>query len=403
MARENRGPEVAGVAGLFLALATIGIALRCYCRAYIVKQFGWDDIMAVVAWFFFVFFCSFVFTGVKYGTGQHAKNIPIEQIPVGLKWWWACEPVYVLSNMALKLSIGIMLYRIAVSKIHRGIIWTVMIVHTVYGAFFFFLFVFQCRPSAYFWTQYTGGKGSCIDPVITVDATYGYSAISCWADWTMAILPVFLIWNLQMNIRTKISVAMILSMGAIASTATIVRIPYVKGLANQADFLYATTDVAIWSTVETGIGIAASSCATLRPLFRNFFLRSRLMGGSSTQGAGKSSPWPGSGAHKYMRSKSRGEGGGEAFGLRSDIGVHHGITTTIESHNDGADVEKSGSGTGVRRQESMRALNTQGKWGNETVLRLGDSGSEDGLDWEAGINRKTTVSTQVAHVCLEPC
>lgn len=231
MARSNRGPEVAGVAGFFLALTTIAIALRCYCRAFVVKSFGWDDNVAIIAYVYilysstqhqqanisqvlFVIFAGFAITGVQYGTGQHASAIPPGDIPIGLKWWWACEPVYVLSNMALKLSIGIMLYRIAVSRVHKAIIWTVMIVHTLYGAFFFFLFVLQCQPSAYFWTQYTGGKGKCINPNITVAATYGYSAISCWTDWTMAILPVFLIWNLQMNIRTKISVAMILSMGA---------------------------------------------------------------------------------------------------------------------------------------------------------------------------------------------
>lgn len=113
------------------------------------------------------------------------------------------------------------------------------------------------------------------------------------------------------------------------------------------------------------------------------------MGGSSTQGP--SGPWPASGPHKYVRSQSR--GGGEEFGLRSDIGKNHGVTTTIESHN-AAEGEKSG----VSRQDSSRALNKHTRWGNsETVLRLGDSGSEDGLDWESGI-RKTTVSTQVAHV-----
>jgi len=81
--------------------------------------------------------------------------------------------------------------------------------------------------------------------------------------------------------------------------------------------------------------------------------------------------------------------------LRSDIGKTHGVTTTIESHNAG-DVEKNSGG--LSRKDSSRALNGHSRWANsETVLRLGDSGSEDGLDWESGI-RKTTVSTQVAHV-----
>lgn len=132
-----------------------------------------------------------------------------------IQWWWACEPVYVLSNMCLKFSIGVMLLRIAVARVHRIIIWIVVVVIEVYGAFYFFLFVLQCRPSAYFWTQYTGGKGTCIDPTVTVDATYAYSAVSCWGDWTLAIIPVFIVWGLQMNIRTKFGLSLILAMAAV--------------------------------------------------------------------------------------------------------------------------------------------------------------------------------------------
>jgi hypothetical protein len=118
--------------------------------------------------------------------------------------------------MALKFSIGIFLLRLAVKEIHRIIIWIVIAIVEVYGAFYFFLFVLQCRPSAYFWTQYTGGEGSCIDPTITVNATYGYSAISCAADWTLAIIPIFIIWNVQMNLRMKIVVTLILAMAAMS-------------------------------------------------------------------------------------------------------------------------------------------------------------------------------------------
>lgn len=46
----DRGPQVSAVAGLFLALSTIGIILRCYCRAVVVKAFGLDDWFAVIAW-----------------------------------------------------------------------------------------------------------------------------------------------------------------------------------------------------------------------------------------------------------------------------------------------------------------------------------------------------------------
>jgi hypothetical protein len=46
----DRGPQVNGVAIFFLALSTVAILLRCYCRALVVKAFGVDDWFAVVAW-----------------------------------------------------------------------------------------------------------------------------------------------------------------------------------------------------------------------------------------------------------------------------------------------------------------------------------------------------------------
>lgn len=69
------------------------------------------------------------------------------------------------------------------------------------------------------------------------------------------------------------------------STATIIRIPFIKEIGYNDDFLFNNTDVAIWSTVEPGMGITASSMACLRPLFQAFFSRSRLLG-SSNPGAG---------------------------------------------------------------------------------------------------------------------
>jgi hypothetical protein len=115
---------------------------------------------------------------------------------------------------------------------------------------------------------------------------------------------------------------------------TIIRIPYVKDLANQADFLYATTDVAIWSTSETGIGIAASSLATLRPLFRNFF-RSRSTRLGTTE-PGPSNNWPNNEARAgYVRSGSKEEGDGvQAFRMRDDIGKNQGVRTVIASRQD---------------------------------------------------------------------
>lgn len=116
--------------------------------------------------------------------------------------------------MAIKLSIAIMLLRLTVNYGHRMIIIGTIVVTEIYSTVFFFIFVFQCSPSSYFWTQYTGGKGTCMNPKVTVNAAYTYSAVTCVGDWVFAILPWFLVWNLQMPQRQKTMVALILSLGA---------------------------------------------------------------------------------------------------------------------------------------------------------------------------------------------
>lgn len=117
--------------------------------------------------------------------------------------------------MAIKASIAIFLLRICVNKIHKIIIWTVTGITEVYSLFFFLLFVLQCRPTSLFWLRYKedAPEGSCLDATVISNAFYGYSAISCLTDWTFSLLPIALVWNLQMNRSTKISVIVILAAG----------------------------------------------------------------------------------------------------------------------------------------------------------------------------------------------
>lgn len=106
----GRGHQVLAVYGLFTSLTTLTIALRVYCRIIVAKHraFGWDDILALIAWVsacssfvhqkirqtltvapvqaFFVCHAAFSIAGVHHGTGQHAWNIhPETEIPVALK------------------------------------------------------------------------------------------------------------------------------------------------------------------------------------------------------------------------------------------------------------------------------------------------------------------------------
>lgn len=58
-------------------------------------------------------------------------------------------------------------------------------------------------------------SGTCVDREIVARGVYVYSSVNIVLDWLYAILPMPLLWNLQMNTRVKLSVMFVLSLGVL--------------------------------------------------------------------------------------------------------------------------------------------------------------------------------------------
>lgn len=52
-----------------------------------------------------------------------------------------------------------------------------------------------------------------LDSIIAM--AYAYSVTATLCDLTLGLLPIALVWNLQMNTRTKVALAGILGMGCV--------------------------------------------------------------------------------------------------------------------------------------------------------------------------------------------
>jgi hypothetical protein len=138
-----------------------------------------------------------------------------------------------------------------------------------------------------------------------------------------------------------------------ASSATIVRFPYLYSLTDVGDFLYSTSDVAIWSTVETGLGITAAGVATLRPLLKTFF-----GGGSSARGNGTS-------ARQWHRTGSEHPKGDEAFDMHDITNKNYGVTTVIDYANKRAQADlEAGKNKGDNGSEASDSVAGLDDWNN---------------------------------------
>lgn len=91
-----------------------------------------------------------------------------------------------------------------------------MLLTFITGLIFMFLFLLQCKPISYAWTRVNladpNSHGMCLSDQILINMTYVYTSFAALCDFTVGILPIFIVLQLKMRRQTKIAVAGILGM-----------------------------------------------------------------------------------------------------------------------------------------------------------------------------------------------
>ncbi|OJJ73315.1 hypothetical protein ASPBRDRAFT_121131 [Aspergillus brasiliensis CBS 101740] len=269
-------------AAVMMGVSIMAVALRTFVRVYTVRAFGWDDALMVIALALFIALDACWMVGCKRGIGHKNEEFTdTHTMEQALLWWWLCQMLYSWSAAITKTSISFALLRLAVHRVHRIVLWTVTGLVIVAGIMVWLIFLAGCQPVSYFWSRVTPNHhGSCVPRQTLLDIGYLYSSLIVFSDITLGIMPAVLIWHLQMDRRTKIALAGVLSLGALESVAVIIRIPYLHTY-HDDNLLYATYQIDFWSIIEIGIGITAGSLATLRPLFLWVFETRSYYGGNS--------------------------------------------------------------------------------------------------------------------------
>ncbi|KAI8163910.1 hypothetical protein K4K49_001664 [Colletotrichum sp. SAR 10_70] len=124
-----------------------------------------------------------------------------------------------------------------------------------------------CRPLAYAWDTSIEG-GECIPPANLKFAAFFNSGVSVFTDLLFALLPIPMLWTVQLNWKVKSAVIGVLSLGIFATVAAVIKISFLPNYGKHGDFLFDSSDITIWTTVEICTAIIAASIPCLKPLFR---------------------------------------------------------------------------------------------------------------------------------------
>ncbi|KAK8122972.1 integral membrane protein [Apiospora sp. TS-2023a] len=241
---QDRGHELLAV-GVFFLTASWAIFLLRFCsRLRLVKHFKVDDWSLIVVQLSFTLYLACQIGSAVHGSGKRESNLTQAE-----------------RALALKVSVGIFLIRIAVNRSHLLVLHFLTWGTLLFGIPYAILMALQCRPIDTFWNVSPQTPGQCWDYRLMGVLIHIASALNCFADWVFGVIPFFIVRSLNITRPTKALVAWILCFAAINEAYT------------DRTYQDDTVDLCIWSTVEVGVGVLAWSAATCRPIHRYFLAR----------------------------------------------------------------------------------------------------------------------------------
>jgi hypothetical protein len=268
MALQDNQPLDIWVACLLLVVPMTVLALRMYIRT-VNKTFGVDDALMAVGGFFYIFQCITVIGAAVAGIGVKNEHITGHAMYVAAgRWFFFNVITYSITACIVRLSVLVTLLRIAVHRAYKYCIYVAMVTITCIGLLGVLFLCAQCKPTSRYWDKKI--PGTCASSRAIKANTIATTFVPAVTDVFSAVLPIILLWNIQMNIRSKFLVCIMLGLGVFAAICIVVRLPAIVDLGDHQDSLYSVSVSILWGTAEIGVAIAAASLSALRPLFRSW-------------------------------------------------------------------------------------------------------------------------------------
>ncbi|KAH7190791.1 hypothetical protein DER44DRAFT_850633 [Fusarium oxysporum] len=326
----SRSVEICAVLATFSVLSTITVALRTYIRLVLLRTFGLDDGLMVVAQILAIGSAIAIGLENKYGLGYHTWEQPKDNYVPYMKAFYASVIVYNIGICFVKIGILLQYRRVFALRLIQII--------TFYGVMFMiawtitiaFLNILICVPVAAVWD--TTITGRCINRLTVWYVMAGFNLVT---DIGIFCIPLPVIKSLQLPRKQKAMLLAIFCLGFFTCIISIIRIQTLRVAASTKDPNWDNVDAAIWSFLEVAIAVIAACLPTLRPLFSKLMPRMFASSSRST-GPPQYGPYVQAPSSQYLNDMKRTRTGKSQRSLSDDtmtLNENSGIPVPTHSYS----------------------------------------------------------------------
>ncbi|KUJ10401.1 uncharacterized protein LY89DRAFT_656175 [Mollisia scopiformis] len=261
------------------AIALVFVSMRLYTRCQINRVVGWDDFLISFSCLMLIPYATAVTVACLKGLGRHSDELTLDHIIYGVRAEVIGQTFGIVGIATSKASVAAFLLRITIITWHKWVLYITLLSVSVI-CFLCALFDYiRCDPVDSIWNPTIVARcWMSADGFTTLSLVAG--VISAAADFVLAILPWFILWNLQMKRREKNLIASSMSLGLFAGACGVIRTLNVKRVSEGTDYSYETVGLILWNSTELTVTILCATIPTLRPLIAQLL---RLCSRSSTR------------------------------------------------------------------------------------------------------------------------
>ena len=156
-------------------------------------------------------YSALISAGTAYGIGQKRADVVPAEYTQAMMFQIIGQGVCIFNIVTSKAAVGLLLLRIVTRTWHKTFIWFILITNSIIATFCTIAVFIQCIPIAAVWNYEV--QGNCWLDFTTVGITT--SAYAVCVDFALALVPCFIVWELNMKKKDKIVTVVGLSLGVL--------------------------------------------------------------------------------------------------------------------------------------------------------------------------------------------
>ncbi|KAJ0417853.1 hypothetical protein BJY00DRAFT_303147 [Aspergillus carlsbadensis] len=250
-----------------LVLVSITLVLRIWAKIIRRRRFMSYDYFYFVGYVFAVgYSAAFLYGVYPLVMGMHmadAMRLYPDRVEETLKVLSSSTFVWAVATTSVKLSLLSLYLKIFTTKLFKVLAWTVAACSVMLTIASILVAAFFCRPFAYYWDLSVERANHCGDDTKLQLST---AVVNMILDFLIVLLPLPILWQLQMSWKRKALLSGIFSLGLCICAMNLARTIVVVNQ-TPTDTTRTIALIGTLSTLEINVGMICAALPTLGPLF----------------------------------------------------------------------------------------------------------------------------------------